>query len=85
MSDLQTQFNQAAADAQNLPSRPSNDVMIQIYALYKQATQGDAIGKRPGFTDPVGRTKYDAWAHLQGLSKETAMQDYVDLITGLKE
>lgn len=84
MSDLQTQFAQAAQDAQNLSSQPSNDVMLQIYALYKQATQGDVTGKRPGFTNPVGRAKYDAWAHLKGKSRETAMQEYVALVQKLK-
>jgi diazepam-binding inhibitor (GABA receptor modulating acyl-CoA-binding protein) len=84
MSELQAQFEQAAQDAQNLSSRPSNDVMLQLYSLYKQATEGDVQGKRPGFTNMVGRAKYDAWAKLRGKSNDTAMQEYVALVKKLQ-
>ena len=84
MSDLAARFEQAVADSKSLAERPGNDVLLQIYALYKQATAGDVEGKRPGFGDLVGRAKYDAWAKVQGQSKEEAMQAYVDLIDGLK-
>ena len=84
MSDLQAQFEQAAADAQQLPSKPSNDTLLQLYSLYKQGTAGDVSGKRPGFTDFVGRAKYDAWAKLKGTSQEEAMQRYVELVNKLK-
>lgn len=84
MSDLQEKFTAAAAAAQKLPSRPDNETMLQLYALYKQATAGDARGKRPGFTDFVGRAKYDAWTKLKGTTSETAMQSYIDLVTKLK-
>lgn len=81
---LQTQFDQAVADSKNLPERPDNMTLLKIYALFKQASTGDVEGKRPGFTDMVGRAKFDAWDALKGTSKETAMQQYIDLITGLK-
>jgi diazepam-binding inhibitor (GABA receptor modulator, acyl-CoA-binding protein) len=81
---LQTRFEQAMADSKNLPERPDNMTLLKIYALFKQATAGDAEGDRPGFTDMVGRAKYDAWHALKGLSKDDAMQQYVDLITELK-
>lgn len=84
MSDLQAQFTAAAAAAQSLPRRPDNDTLLQLYALYKQATSGDASGSRPGFTDIVGRAKYDAWAKLKGTTKDKAMQDYVALVERLK-
>lgn len=84
MSDLQAQFTQAAQAAQALPTRPSNDTMLQLYALYKQGTQGDVQGKRPGFTNPVGRAKYDAWAEQKGKTNEAAMQEYVALVTKLQ-
>jgi acyl-CoA-binding protein len=58
--------------------------LLKIYALYKQATGGDVEGKRPGFTDMVGRAKYDAWKGLEGKSADEAMQEYVDLIESLK-
>lgn len=85
MSDLDTLFQTAVTQAKSLPSRPSNDDLLALYAHYKQATLGDASGKRPGFTDPVGRAKYDAWAKLQGLSQPAAMQAYVDLVERLKK
>lgn len=84
MSDLKAEFEAAAAAAQKLSSRPDNDTLLQLYALFKQATAGDASGKRPGFTDFVGRAKYDAWVKLHGTTKETAMQSYVDLVAKLK-
>ncbi len=81
---LQSQFDQAVADSKNLPERPDNMTLLKIYALFKQASAGDVEGKRPGFTDMVGRAKYDAWDALKGTSKDDAMQQYIDLINGLK-
>ncbi len=84
MSDLKTQFETAAEEAKQLPSRPDNNTLLRLYALYKQAMVGDVAGKRPGFTNPVGRAKYDAWAKEEGTSKEDAMQAYIDLVQNLK-
>jgi acyl-CoA-binding protein len=84
MSELKTQFEAAVADSKKLPERPSNDVLLQLYALYKQATDGDVEGKRPGFTDMVGRAKYDAWAAVKGTASDAAMTRYVELIASLK-
>jgi acyl-CoA-binding protein len=84
MSNLKTKFEAAVADSKKLPERPSNDVLLQLYALYKQATDGDVEGKRPGFTDMVGRAKYDAWAAIKGTSGDQAMKRYVELVTSLK-
>jgi acyl-CoA-binding protein len=81
---LQAQFDQALADSKNLPERPDNMTLLKMYALYKQASNGDAEGQRPGMTDMVGRAKWDAWDAIKGISKEEAMQQYVDLITELK-
>jgi acyl-CoA-binding protein len=81
---LQAQFDQAVADSKNLPERPDNMTLLKIYALFKQASTGDVDGKRPGFTDMVGRAKYDAWDALKGTSKDDAMQQYIDLISELK-
>ena len=85
MADLKAQFEQAVADSKNLPEKPDNVTLLKIYALYKQASSGDVEGKRPGFTDMVGRAKYDAWDALKGKSSDEAMQEYVDLIESLKE
>lgn len=81
---LQAQFEQAQADSKNLPERPDNMTLLKIYALFKQTSSGDAEGKRPGFTDMVGRAKWDAWDAIKGTSKEDAMQQYIDLIEELK-
>ncbi len=82
---LQEQFDQAVAESKNLPERPDNMTLLKLYALFKQGSSGDAEGKRPGFTDMVGRAKFDAWDALKGTSKEDAMQQYVDLINELKD
>ena len=84
MSTLNEQFEQAVADSKNLPERPDNMTMLKIYALYKQASVGDVDGKRPGFTDMVGRAKWDAWNELKGQAPDEAKQAYVDLIEDLK-
>ena len=84
MSTLNEQFEQAVAESKNLPERPDNMTMLKIYALYKQASAGDVDGKRPGFTDMVGRAKWDAWNELKGQSSDEAKQAYIDLIEDLK-
>ena len=84
MSTLNEQFEQAVADSKNLPERPDNATLLKLYALYKQGSSGDVDGKRPGFTDMVGRAKWDAWNELKGQSKDEAQQAYVDLIEDLK-
>ena len=83
-SDLHATFTAAVADSKQLPERPDNMTLLKIYALYKQATEGDASGERPGFTDFVARAKFDAWAALAGTDGDTARQDYIDLIESLK-
>lgn len=81
---LQDQFAQAQADSKNLPERPDNMTLLKMYALFKQGSIGDASGERPGFTDMIGRAKYDAWEQLKGTAREDAMQQYVDLVGDLK-
>ena len=83
MATLKKQFEAAAANSKNLSERPDNTTMLKIYALYKQATTGDNAEKKPGFTDMVGRAKWDAWNGLKGTSADDAMQDYIDLIESL--
>jgi acyl-CoA-binding protein len=85
MSALKQAFEKAVADSKNLPERPDNATLLKIYALYKQGTDGDVEGKRPGFTDMIGRAKWDAWNEIKGTAKEAAMQQYVDLIESLKD
>lgn len=84
MSTLNEQFEQAVADSKNLPERPDNATLLKLYALYKQGSAGDVDGKRPGFTDMVGRAKWDAWNELKGQSQDEARKAYIDLIEDLK-
>ena len=84
MSDLKAKFDAAVAASKNLPERPDNATLLKLYALYKQATSGDVDGKRPGFSDMVGRAKWDAWNEIKGTGSEAAMTQYVDLIDELK-
>ena len=84
MADLKAQFEAAAAASKSLPERPDNQTLLKIYGLYKQGSDGDVSGSRPGFSDMIGRAKYDAWAALKGTTKDAAMQQYIDLINELK-
>jgi diazepam-binding inhibitor (GABA receptor modulator, acyl-CoA-binding protein) len=84
MASTKAAFDAAVAASKSLPEKPDNATLLQIYSLYKQSTEGDVEGKRPGFTDMVGRAKYDAWAAVKGKSKDEAMTAYVDLIESLK-
>ncbi len=84
MANLKAAFEKAVAESKQLPEKPDNMTLLKLYSLYKQATEGDVEGKRPGFTDMVGRAKYDAWAAVKGQSAEEAMQAYVNLIESLK-
>lgn len=84
MSDLHSRFEAAAVDVKSLTERPDHHTLLRLYALYKQGSEGDVSGRRPGFTDLVGRAKYDAWAALQGTAADTAQQAYIDLVAALK-
>jgi diazepam-binding inhibitor (GABA receptor modulating acyl-CoA-binding protein) len=81
---LQEQFDAAVAGSKQLPERPDNMTLLKLYALFKQGSSGDVDGSRPGFTDMVGRAKWDAWNELKGQSQEEAQQNYIDLIESLK-
>jgi diazepam-binding inhibitor (GABA receptor modulating acyl-CoA-binding protein) len=85
MSDLKKNFAAAANDARKLPRRPSDDQLLELYALYKQATDGDVSGTRPGMLDFTGRAKYDAWSKKKGVASDKAMQSYVDFVARLKK
>jgi diazepam-binding inhibitor (GABA receptor modulating acyl-CoA-binding protein) len=78
------EFEQAQVDVKKLAQRPSNDVLLKLYALYKQGTQGDAGGNRPGVFDLIGRAKYDAWKALAGTAQGEAQQEYVALVRDLR-
>jgi diazepam-binding inhibitor (GABA receptor modulator, acyl-CoA-binding protein) len=83
--ELKEMFEQAAADSKSLSERPSNETLLQLYSLYKQATEGDVNSDPPANPfDFVNKAKYDAWAGLKGKSKEAAMKEYTDLVNKLK-
>ena len=85
--DLVAKFEDAQSRVKKLPQTPSNDDLLELYALYKQATAGDVTGSRPGMFDLKGRAKFDAWSGKKGLSKDDAMTRYValvDRLTGAK-
>jgi acyl-CoA-binding protein len=83
MADLKAKFEKAAEDVKKLSERPDNDTLLKLYALYKQGSEGDVSGAKPGFFDFVGTAKYEAWAKLKGMKPEEAMQKYTDLVKKL--
>ncbi|MDQ6850575.1 MAG: acyl-CoA-binding protein [Actinomycetota bacterium] len=85
MPDLQQRFEQAQMEVKTLSSRPSNDDLLSLYSLYKQATGGEASGaKKPGRFDLVGKAKYDAWSKLAGMSSDDAKLRYVETVERLR-
>lgn len=78
-------FEQAQKDVKTLDRKPGNDDLLFLYAHFKQGSAGDVSGKRPGMLDMVGRAKYDAWAKLKGMSKEDAMQKYINRLEEMKK
>jgi diazepam-binding inhibitor (GABA receptor modulating acyl-CoA-binding protein) len=83
MAEIQAQFEQAQKDVKTLSKRPDNNDMLFLYAHFKQASDGDVKGSRPGMLDMVGRAKYDAWAKLKGTSNDKAMRLYIDKVSSL--
>ena len=80
MADVKKQFEAASAAVLKAKKDPGNDLKLKLYANYKQASEGDVSGDRPGFTDFVNRAKYEAWAKLKGTSSEDAMKAYIKLV-----
>ena len=83
MSELETQFKTAAEAVKTLPEKPENDMLLRLYGLYKQGSEGDVTGAKPGFFDFKGVAKYEAWDKLKGTSAEKAMEDYIKLVKRL--
>ena len=83
--DLDDDFKSAAERVTKLSKRPPNDIMLQLYALYKQGNNGDVTGERPGFADFEGRAKFDSWNKLQGKSMEDAKNEYIALVEQLEK
>jgi len=83
MTEINSDFDKAAVAVKSLASRPDNDTMLQLYALFKQGSSGDVSGDKPGFFDFVATAKYEAWQQIKGLSQEDARKQYVELVTKL--
>ena len=83
--NLDDNFKSAADRATTLPKRPPNDILLQLYALYKQSNEGDITGDRPGFADFEGRAKFDAWNKLKSKSNDEANQEYISLVKKLEQ
>lgn len=84
MSDLEGRFAKAQQDVNGLAERPDNETLLKLYALYKQATQGDATGEPPSSFDFIRRAKFDAWSAIKGSTAEESMQQYIDLVASLR-
>ena len=82
--DSKSLFEKAVEDSKALPVKPSNETLLNLYSLYKQATQGDVNEEAPNPFDFVAKAKYEAWSSLKGKTRETAMQEYIKLIDNLK-
>ena len=83
MTDINSRFEQASVAAKSLQARPDNDTLLQLYAFYKQGSDGDVSGAKPGFFDFVAVAKYEAWERLKGFSQEEAKKQYIELVTKL--
>lgn len=83
--DLEKLFNQAVEGVRDVEKRPSNENLLKLYGLFKQATEGDVQGDRPGGFDFKAIAKYDSWSSLRSMSKEDAMQTYIDLVDSLSK
>jgi acyl-CoA-binding protein len=83
VSDLKADFEAAAERVKSLDERPDNDTLLKLYALYKQGSEGDVSGDKPGFFDFVGVAKYEAWEKLQGTEPDEAKKQYIALVDSL--
>ena len=81
--ELRTQFDAATVAVKQLKAKPDKATLLKLYSLFKQATEGDVTGTRPGGFDFVGGAKFDAWTKLKGTSPDEAMQDYIKLVEKL--
>ena len=80
MNDLEHAFEAAAGALKRLDTRPDNDTLLRLYALYKQGSDGDVHGPQPGFFDFVGTAKYEAWGQLRGMPRDEAIRRYIELV-----
>ena len=58
-------------------------MLLRLYGLYKQGSEGDVTGTKPGLFDFKGAAKFEAWEKLKGTTNEKAMEDYIKLVKRL--
>jgi len=83
MSELNDLFQKALKDVKSLGTKPNDDTLLSLYSFYKQATDGDVTGERPGFFDFAGAAKFDARENIKGMDSDEAMQKYIDAVNKL--
>lgn len=82
--ELKDNFDNAVIESKQITKRPDNETLLQLYSLYKQATEGDINSEKPAMFDFVAQAKYNAWDKLKGTSTDDAMQEYITLVEKLK-
>jgi len=80
-----SEFQAAVDKTKTFTKRPDNAELLKLYALFKQATEGDVSGDRPGGFDFKAIAKFDAWAEVKGKSKEAANAEYIAFVNKLAE
>ena len=83
MTEINSRFEQAGFAAKSLPEKPDNNTLLQLYALFKQGSNGDVSGAKPGMFDFVAAAKYEAWERAKGLSQDDAKSQYIELVSKL--
>ncbi|KAA3641235.1 MAG: acyl-CoA-binding protein [Proteobacteria bacterium] len=83
MTELDDAFEKAQIEVKKLSQKPDDATLLKLYAFYKQGTQGDVSGDKPGFFDFVGAAKYEAWEKCKGTAQDVAKQQYIDLVAKL--
>jgi len=83
--DLEDDFKSAIDRSSSITQKPANEELLLLYALYKQASEGDVTGERPGGFDFKGAAKYDAWAEFKGKDQRECMLEYIELVNKLVE
>ncbi len=63
---LKDDFESAVTRSKELPEKPSNEILLNLYSLYKQATDGDVSGEKPGLFDDVVKRPVSGPASYRG-------------------
>lgn len=66
MADLDQQFEEAANAIKLLKTRPTDQELLEVYALFKQATVGDNTQSKPGMFQLKEKAKHEFWLKQKG-------------------